>query len=144
MVETKEDVTIELDPKSELAKALITAGRKPVTFVSNGRRHVASRNPFDPVSDHDPEAFREALRAVVGTLTPEEGGRLKQDIYRGREKGSRPMNQITKSRTADDDVWANLDPERIRAAGRAVAGTLNSKESEPRQAPNHEGREQGF
>jgi hypothetical protein len=105
---TKKDITIELDPESELAKALAEAGKKPITFVSNGRRYVASRDPFDPESDYDPEAFREALRAAAGTFTAEEGERLKQNIYRRREEGSRPMNQITPSRTADDEVWAKL------------------------------------
>lgn len=108
MVNTREEVIIEIDSESELAKALAAAGKKPVTIVSNGRRYIASRDPFDPKRDDDPEAFRAALRAAAGTFTPEEGERLKQNIYRWREEGSRPMNQITVSRTGDDEVWANL------------------------------------
>ncbi len=90
MVKAREEVLVEIESDSELAKALAAAGKKPVTIVSNGRRFVASRDPFDPVRDNHPEAFQEALRAVVGTLTPEEGKRLKRDIYRWREEGSKP------------------------------------------------------
>ncbi len=85
-------VAIELDPESELDKALATAGRKPVVLVSDGRRYVVSRDPLDSVDDYDPEEFRAALRAAVGTLTPEEGERLKRDIYRWREEGARPID----------------------------------------------------
>ena len=88
---TNDDRTITLDPESELAKALepiCNDRNESITFISNGRRYIASRDPMDWVKD-DAEAFREALRAVVGTLTPEEGERLKRDIYRWREEGSR-------------------------------------------------------
>ena len=92
MVKEIDMVTIELDPDSDVARALVAAGTKPITLISEGRRFVVSRDPFDPVDD-DPEAFREALRSVVGTLTPEEGERLKRDIYRWREEGTRPIDR---------------------------------------------------
>ncbi|MDQ3225548.1 MAG: hypothetical protein M3Q50_02795 [Chloroflexota bacterium] len=91
MVKEREMVTIQLDPESELAKALAGVDTKPIVLVSNGRRFVVSHDPFDPVDDYDPEAFRTALRAAAGTFTPEEGERLKQDIYRWREEGTRPV-----------------------------------------------------
>ena len=43
--------------------------------------------------DEDAEAFREALRRAAGTFTPEEGEQLKQNIYRWREEGTRPINR---------------------------------------------------
>jgi hypothetical protein len=92
MVKERELVTIELESDSELAIALAT-GREPVTFLSNGRRYIATRDPFDPVRDDNSEEFRAALRAVAGTLTPEEGERLKRDIYRWREEGTRPIDR---------------------------------------------------
>jgi hypothetical protein len=92
MVRERETVTIELDPASELAKALKAAGKHPITLVSDGRRYLVSRDPLDAVDD-DAEAFREALRAAAGTFTPEEGERLKRDIYRWREEGTRPINR---------------------------------------------------
>ena len=90
MVDVTEEIVIHIDPGSELANARGSAGKNPVTIVSNGRRYVAARDSFDPVRDDDPEAFEEALRAVVGTLTPEEGEQWKRNIYRWREEGSKP------------------------------------------------------
>lgn len=93
MVKQRERVSIDLDPESELAKALAEAGRTPVGLVSNGRRYVVSRDPDDFWDDYDEEMFRAALDAVVGTMTPEEGERFKELIYRGREEGTRPINR---------------------------------------------------
>lgn len=92
MVKQHERVTIDLDPESELAQALAEAGRVPVGLVSNGRRYVVSRDPDDLWDDYDAEEFEKALDAVVGTLTPEQGERFKELIYRGREEGTRPNN----------------------------------------------------
>lgn len=83
-------VTITLDPGSELAIALNEADEKPVVLVSNGARFKVSRAEDDFRDDYDPKAFREALRAAAGTFTPEEGERLKELIYRGREEGTKP------------------------------------------------------
>jgi hypothetical protein len=92
MVNAREraEVIVEVEADSELAKALANASKNPVTIISDGRRYVATRDPFDPVRDDDAEAFEEALRAVVGTLTPEEGEQWIQNIYRWREEGSKP------------------------------------------------------
>jgi hypothetical protein len=91
MVKERERIAIELDPESELARAVVAAGRKPVTVSINGRRYLVKRDPDDRWDDHDEADFEAALRAVVGTLTPEEGERLKEAIYRGREEGTRPL-----------------------------------------------------
>jgi hypothetical protein len=93
MVREREAVTIELEPESELAKALAAAGNAPVTVVSNGQRYVVSRRPIDPADDCDAEEFRAALRAAQRVFTPEEGEQLKRDIYRWREEGTRPINR---------------------------------------------------
>jgi hypothetical protein len=102
MVEEREPGVIELNPESQLAKVLATAGRQPVSFMSGGRRYVASRDPHD-WDAKDAEAFSEALRAVAGTFTPEEGERLKQDIYRWREEGTRPIDR------PDFSSWSERD-----------------------------------
>jgi hypothetical protein len=39
-------------------------------------------------ANYDPKKLRAALRAVAGMLTPDEGERLKELIYRGREVGT--------------------------------------------------------
>jgi hypothetical protein len=93
MVKDLEMITVQLDPESELAKVLDAAETTPVVLVSNGDRYVVSRQPVEPADDYDPEEFRAALRAAAGTFTPEEGERLKQDIYRWREEGTRPINR---------------------------------------------------
>jgi hypothetical protein len=93
MVKEREMVTIELEPESELAKALAAAGRTPVILVSDGERYVVNRQPADPADDYDREEFCAALRAAAGTFTPEEGEQLKRDIYRWRQEGTRPVNR---------------------------------------------------
>jgi hypothetical protein len=93
MVKQRERVTIDLDPESELAKALAEAGRKPVGLISNGRRYVVNRDPDDLWDDDDADEFQRGLNAVVGTLSPEQGEQFKELIYRGREEGTRPINR---------------------------------------------------
>ena len=84
-------ITLTLDPQSDIAKALASVDTEPVVLVSNGERFRVSRDETTPADD-DAE-FEEALRAVVGTLTPEEAERLTQDIYRWREEGTRPIDR---------------------------------------------------
>ena len=84
-------VTLKVDPQSEIAKALEAMDTEPVVLVSNGERFRVSRDEITPANDD--EEFEEALRAVVGTLTPEEAERRTQDIYRWREEGSRPIDR---------------------------------------------------
>ena len=80
MAEEREAVAIEIDPESELGLALAAAGQQPVTEE-------------DLWKDYDPERVRVALREAAGSLTPDEAGRLKEMIYRGREEGTRPIDR---------------------------------------------------
>ena len=84
-------VTLKVDPQSEIAKALEAMDTEPVVLISNGERFRVSRDETTPAIDD--EEFGEALRAVVGTLTPEEAERRIQDIYRWREEGTRPIDR---------------------------------------------------
>jgi hypothetical protein len=87
-------VTIEVDPESELARALAAMDEKAVVLVSNGARFSVMRaEDGDPSAGSDQERVREALRAGSGIFTPEEAERLKQDIYRWREEGTRPIDR---------------------------------------------------
>ena len=108
MVDAQDVATIEIEPDSDLAKALAVAGKTPIALVSNGQRYIVSRDPFHSLDDYDPEEFREALRKAATMFTPEEAEQLKKDIYRWREEGSRPMHMITATRAWDDPVWATL------------------------------------
>lgn len=94
----KESVTvITIDPESELANALATADERRVVLESGGIRYTVKRG--DPSSNedmwanYDPARLREALHAAAGVITPEEGERIKELIYRGREEGTRPPDR---------------------------------------------------
>lgn len=89
----KAPLTIHVDPGSDLARALQNADATPVVLDSNGVRYRVRRDDDHLWADYDPERFRAGLRAVAGTLTPEEGERLKALIYQAREEGSRPPDR---------------------------------------------------
>ena len=90
---SNEPLTITIDPDSELGRALANTDGSPVVLDRNGTRFRVTREPDDPRANYDPEKVRAGLRAVDGTLTPEEGERLKELIYRGREEGTRPIDR---------------------------------------------------
>jgi hypothetical protein len=90
MAKATEEFVVEIDAESDLARVLAEAGRKPVRLVLDDQQYVVTRDPFNSVDHYDPEAVREALRAAAGTFTPEEGERLKRDVYRWRAEGSKP------------------------------------------------------
>ena len=85
--------TITIDPESELGKALAEADDTPVVLALDGARFRVSRSDDDLWADYDPERVRDGLRRFAGTLSPEEGERIKALIYRGREEGTRPIDR---------------------------------------------------
>jgi hypothetical protein len=85
--------TIKVDPDSELARALDEATAAPVVLERNGTRYRVSLEADDPWANYDPAKLRAGLRRAAGTITPEEGERLKALIYRGREEGTRPLDR---------------------------------------------------
>ena len=89
----KEPLTITIDPDSELGRALSDPDGSPVVLERSGERFRVTRDPDDPWANYDPEAVRAALRKFAGMLTPEEGERIKETIYRGREEGTRPIDR---------------------------------------------------
>jgi hypothetical protein len=93
MVNETVQVTIELNPESELARVLAAAGETTVVLISNGSRYLVSRADEDLWKDYDPERVRAALREAAGTLTQEEAEELKELVYRGREEGTRPLDR---------------------------------------------------
>lgn len=88
----REPRTINVEPESELDHLLDEASKAPVILARNGVRYRLSIED-DPWANYDPEAVRKAIRAMAGTITPEEGERLKAEIYRAREEGTRPINR---------------------------------------------------
>lgn len=89
----QEPLTIMVDPDSELGRALDDLSAAPVVLLRGSTRFRVIRDPGDPWSDYDPDAVREGLREIAGTLSPEEGERIKELIYRGREEGTRPITR---------------------------------------------------
>lgn len=133
MAKATEKFVVEIDSDSELARVLAAAGREPVRLVFNDQQYVVTRDPFHSVDHSDPEEFEEALRAVFGILTPEEAERRIQDIYRWREEGTRPIASGAfdpEVEPSDDELWADYNPEAVREALRAAAGTFTPEEGE--------------
>jgi hypothetical protein len=89
----KEPLTIMIDPDSELARALAATDGELVVVLRNGTRFRVTRDSDDPWSNYDPEKVLEGLREIAGTLSPAEGERIKELIYRGREEGTRPITR---------------------------------------------------
>jgi hypothetical protein len=89
----KESLTIVIDPDSELGRALDETDGEPVVLLRNGTRFRVTRDPDDPWANYDPEKVRDGLRKFAGMLTREEGERIKELIYRGREEGTRPITR---------------------------------------------------
>ena len=80
------DIVIPVDPDSPLGRALDARQRDPIVLIRGERRYRII--PEDPWEDYDPERLRTALREVAGTISPELGEQLKQEIYRRREEGT--------------------------------------------------------
>ena len=89
----KEPRTITIDPDSELGRALDQSAGEPVLLLRNGTRFRVTRDPDDLWTNYDPESVLEGLHEIAGTLSPAEGERMKDIIYRGREEGTRPITR---------------------------------------------------
>jgi hypothetical protein len=94
-----EPLTITIDPESELGRILEEHSDEPIVLLQGTSRFRVFREGVDPQANedpwanYDPEKVREGLRKVAGLLSPEEGERMKELIYRGREEGTRPINR---------------------------------------------------
>ena len=89
----KEPLTITIDPDSELGRALDQTGEEPIVLLRNGTRFRVTLDADDPWANYDPESVLEGLHEIAGTLSAEEGERMKELIYRGREEGTRPITR---------------------------------------------------
>ena len=89
----KEPLTISIDPESELGRALDAMNGESVVLLRGAERFRIIRDQNDPWANYDPESVLEGLREIAGTLSPEEGERMKELIYRGREEGTRPITR---------------------------------------------------
>ncbi len=90
---SKEPLTITIDPDSELGRALSESAGEPVVLLRGSARYRVTRDPDDPWANYDPEQVLEGLQEIAGTLSPAEGERMKELIYRRREEGTRPITR---------------------------------------------------
>lgn len=62
-------------------------------LLRGNRRYRVTRDVDNSWANYDPENVRVALKTVAGLLTPEEGDRAIEKIYRDREDGTRPIDR---------------------------------------------------
>jgi hypothetical protein len=86
-------LTITIDDDSELGRALDAHPHESITLLKGKRRYRVINDPDDVWADYDPERIRVALEKVAGTLSPEVGNQIKDDIRRARDEGTRPLNR---------------------------------------------------
>ena len=77
-----EPLTITIDPDSELGRALDQTGVESIVLLRNGTRFRVTRDADYPWANYDPEKVLEGLHEIAGTLSPAEGERMKELIYR--------------------------------------------------------------
>ena len=86
--------TIKVTESTDWPRLLDEAASAPVRLERDGVVYRLTREEDDDIwAGYDPERVREGLRLFAGTLTPEEGERLKALIYRAREEGTRPIDR---------------------------------------------------
>lgn len=93
MTMARKPLTITIDPESELGRALDETDGEPIVLLRGDTRFRVTRDPDDPWANYDPERIRAGLKKVAGLLSPEEGDRIIEAIYRGREEGTRPIDR---------------------------------------------------
>ena len=93
MTVAKKPLTITIDPDSELGRALDAMDGDPIVLLYGEKRFRVTPDPDDPWANYDPEKVRAALREFAGFLSPDEGERMKELIYRGRKEGTRPIDR---------------------------------------------------
>ena len=85
--------TIKVTETTDWPRLLDEAESAPVRLERDGVVYRLARKDEAPQAGYDPERLRAGLRAFAGTFTPEEGERLKAQIYRAREEGTRPIER---------------------------------------------------
>lgn len=80
-----EHMTIDVDPTSELGRALAEAD-EAVVLVSGGVRYRVRREADDIFAGYDPERVRAALEASAGALAGVDTAKLKRELQAQREQ----------------------------------------------------------
>jgi len=96
---------VDVEPDSEIAELLQQAKEQPIIVEFEGQRFWLGRDTTDsgedssrpsgihePEGGYDPERFAEILREVAGSISAEDGEKMKAYIYAARKTGSRPVD----------------------------------------------------
>lgn len=79
--------TVKVTPNSDIIRLLDDAANEPVYLAREGVVYRLSR--ADEIEDiwagYDPAQVRAGLKAMAGIISAEEGERLKELVYLGRE-----------------------------------------------------------
>jgi hypothetical protein len=93
---TAQRAPIAVTDETDLDRLLDEATTAPVRIERNGVVDRLLREDEDIWDGYNPERVREGLRNIAGLITPEEGERLKEQIHRAREEGTRPLDRPRK------------------------------------------------
>lgn len=93
MVKERTRVTLEIDATSDLARALREDDARSVILVSDGVEYEVMRVGGVPRQEERSAQLRAALQPAPGIFSPEEAEELKQNIYKWREAGTRPLTK---------------------------------------------------
>jgi len=89
----KDPLSIAIDPDSELGRALDETADGSVVLLRGRTRFRVTREADAPWAHYDPAKLRAGLKNAASLLSPEEGDRIIETIYRGREEGTRPITR---------------------------------------------------
>lgn len=89
----KEPRIITVRAGSELARLLEEAAEPPLVLEKDGMRYLLDREENDIWSGYVPEAARAGIRATAGSWSDIDAEKLKANLYRAREEGSRPADR---------------------------------------------------
>ncbi|HEY7031291.1 MAG TPA: hypothetical protein VH482_08200 [Thermomicrobiales bacterium] len=85
---------IHVTDESDLVQLLDRAVAEPVLLERDGVLYRLSlADPDDLWAGYDPERMRATVMRMAGSISEEEGERIKALIYRGREEGTRPIDR---------------------------------------------------
>ena len=83
--------TVLVTAADDLNTLLDRADDHPLVLERDGVRYVLNRE--DIGAYYDPEAVREAVETYAGLWSVEEAERMKEQLYRAREEGSRSYDR---------------------------------------------------
>jgi hypothetical protein len=94
MATASRKITVEGD--TNLAQLLDEAAIAPVLLEKNGKlfRLISVETETDDIwTNYQPEEAREGIRSAAGSWKDIDSEKAKNDIYRAREEGTRPVSR---------------------------------------------------